>query len=73
MFDVTGLPTENVPRELKHFMKARMVCPHGHTMRAFIKRFKFGNASQTMFMNKFPIENQAQITISVVKLDFIIL
>ena len=42
-------------------------------MRTFIKRFKFGNVSPTMFMNKFSIENQAKITLSVVKLDLIML
>ena len=39
-------------------------------MRTFIKSFKLGNASQTMFMNKFHIENQAHITISMGKVGF---
>jgi len=42
-------------------------------MRAFIKSFKFGNVNQTMFMNKLFIENQTNITISVVKLDLTML
>jgi len=45
----------------------------GHTIRAFIKSFKFGNVIQTILMHKLSIENQTKITISVVKLDLIML
>jgi len=39
----------------------------------YYARFNQKNASQIMFMNKFSIANQAQLTISVVKLDLIML
>ena len=68
---VSSLGTFSVGRQVTPNVTKLIV--RGHTMRTFIKSFKFGNASQTMFMNKVPIENQAKLTISVIQLDLIML